>query len=209
MRHRLILLLLALLLPASTTATTSAPVAGVDYVEIADGQPYQPLHGQVEVAEVFAYWCHHCADFAPKLEAWKRTLPKSVRVTYVPAAFDPADPFARAYFAAEASGALAKTHAPLFRAVHLERSLPKNASLDEIAAFVAEQGVDAARFRRALQDPALEAKLRHARDFAIKSGIEGTPTLVINGRYRVQGRTLDDILRIAGQLVARHPAPAR
>jgi thiol:disulfide interchange protein DsbA len=218
MTPRLALLLLALCLPTLSLPTRAsdapAPVAGVDYVEIDGGQPYLPLAGRIEVAEVFGYGCHHCADFAPKLEAWQHTLPKRVRVSYVPVAYHLDDPFARAYFAAEAAGALGKTHAAMFRAIHAEQTLPKNASLDEIVAFYAERGVDVARIRGALQDPALDAKLEHARAFAVASGIEGTPTLIINGRYRVRGRTLDDTLRIASQLIAsqllaRPGAPGR
>jgi len=40
----------------------------------------------------------------------------------------------------------------------------------------------------------------------VRSGVEGTPTLIINGRYRVMGRRLEDILVIADQLIARERA---
>ena len=205
MRQRFALML-ACLLPlaaiAAVPAAPAAPVVGTDYVEIEGGQPYQPLAGKIEVAEVFAYWCHHCADFQPKVDAWKRTLPRDVRFTYVPAVFSRQDPFARAYFAAERAGALGKTHDALFRAIHAEQSLAKNATVDEIAAFYGERGLDAARMREAMLSPALDDKLAHARQFAVRSGVDGTPTLIVNGRYRVQARTLDDALRIAAQLIA-------
>jgi protein dithiol oxidoreductase (disulfide-forming) len=51
-------------------------------------------------------------------------------------------------------------------------------------------------------------QMTQARDFALRSGIEGTPTLIINGRYRVTGRTLDDNLRIASALIAQLSKPA-
>lgn len=201
----LVPLLFALLLPlAACAAGPAAPVEGRDYVEIPGGQPYRPLAGkvQVEVAEVFAYWCHHCADFEPKVAAWKRRLPANVRFQYVPAAFHPDDAFARAYFAAEAAGALAKTHDATFRAVHAEQALPRNATVDEIASFYGTLGLDAAKFRDAMAGFAVGGKMKQARDFAVRSGVEGTPTLIINGRYRVTGRTLDDTLRIADKLIA-------
>lgn len=198
--------LAALLLPLLASAAKPTPVAGVDYVEIEGGQPWKPLAGKIEVAEVFAYWCHHCADFQPKVDAWKRTLPGNVRFSYVPLASDADDAFARAYFAAEAIGALGKTHNATFRAVHAESTLPKNASSDEIAGYYARLGVDMKRYKAATQGFVIAGQLKNAREFALRSGIEGTPTLIVNGRYRVRGRTLDDNLRIASHLVAMERA---
>ena len=200
--------LFAAALPAASQPA-AAPVEGVDYALIADGQPLAPLAGKIEVVEVFGYWCHHCANFAPKLEAWKAKQPKDVRVTYLPLPGSPADPLARAYFAAEAKGALAKTHAATFRAIHDDRTLPRNPTIDELAAFHGTLGLDAAAMRQSMASDATGAKLLPAREFALRSGVEGTPTLVINGKYRVTARTLDDTVRVAGQLVARERAARR
>lgn len=181
-----------------------APVEGSDYAVIADARPWQPLAGRIEVVEVFAYGCHHCRDFQPLVDAWKKKLARDVRFTYVPAAFNLQDSYARAYFAADAMGALGKTHHATFRALHDTRALPAHgASVDEIAAFYAGLGVDGARFKAAMASPATDAKMNAARDFAVRTGIEGTPTLIINGTHRVQGRTLRDILRIADALIAQ------
>lgn len=200
------LLLTLLLLPLAASAQLpAAPVEGVDYVAIPDGQPWQ-ADGRIEVAELFAYTCHHCADFAPKLEAWKRSQPADVRVAYVPAAYDPRDGFGRAYFAAEQLGVLGKVHAELFRAIHQQQSLPMNASDGELAVFARDQGVDMAKFQAAMASAEVAAKMQRAHDFAAASGMEGTPTLVVAGKYRVQAPTHDDALRIAGQLVAMERA---
>ena len=211
MRQRFFRLLapLLLLLPLAAGAAPGAPVAGVDYVEIEGGKPYRAQPGKIEVAEVFAYWCHHCADFAPSLEAWKAKLPNDVRVTYVPLPFDEGDMLARAYFAAERLGVLGTTHAATFRAIHADNVLPKNATADEIAAFYAGLGIEAGKFKAAMQGFQVGSQLSGARRFAIDSGVPGTPTLIIDGRYRVVGRTLDDILRIADQLIASRRAAAR
>ena len=202
MIHRLAILLLALLLPALSYAQQEAPVAGNDYVVIEDGQPYRPLKGKIEVVEVFSYWCIHCAHFQPAVDAWKRKLPSDVRFTYVPAVFQDNDPFARAYFAAERTGALARTHDALFDAVHVQQTLAKNASVDELAGFYAAQGFDAARMKAAMEAPGVDAQLAQAKAFALRSGIPGTPALVVNGKYRVEGRTAEERLRIASALIA-------
>ena len=196
-------LLLLVLLPLAAYAdnAAAAPVEGEDYVLIDGGQPWRPLDGKVEVVEVFGYWCPHCAAFQPALSAWERKLPPQVRFTYVPAVFSSGVDFARAYFAAEAAGALPRTHEAMYRAVHVDGLLAHNATVDELAAYYATQGLDAAKMKAAMLSPATEAKLQAARAFALRSGVEGTPTLVINGRYRVLGHSTEEVLRIAGQLV--------
>jgi protein dithiol oxidoreductase (disulfide-forming) len=199
------LLALLLLLPLSVPAAPeTAPVAGEDYVLIDGGQPYQPLAGKkIEVVEVFGYWCHHCAEFQPRVEAWKQNLPADVRFTYVPAVFSDDDPYARAYFAAADAGALGRTHDEMFRAIHDDRILATNATIDEIAWFYGEHGLVPAKMKSAMTSAATTARLQRAREFALRSGVEGTPSLVINGRYRVRGRTHEDTLRIASQLIAQ------
>ena len=42
----------------------------------------------------------------------------------------------------------------------------------------------------------------------IKSGANSTPTLIVNGKYKVTGNSFEDMLRIASQLVARERAAA-
>ena len=71
----------------ASAAVAPAPVAGTDYVEIANGQPLEPLDGKVEVVEIFGYTCPHCATFAPLMSAWKSIAPADVRITYLPAPF--------------------------------------------------------------------------------------------------------------------------
>lgn len=193
---------------ASAASQGPAPVAGTDYIEIQGGQPYAPLNGQVEVVEVFAYWCGACAQFDPLVSAWKARQPADVRFTYVPAVFAEEDNFPRAFYAAETAGVLERTHSAVFSAVHLQRSLRPNASVDDIAAFYGTLGVDAAQMKSTMQSFAINAKLSRAKQFAIRSGIEATPTLVVNGKYRVRGQSHEDGLRIAEQLIARERTAA-
>ena len=209
MRFRLSFLL-ALLLSAgiATAASTApdAPVEGVDYEVIEGGTPYAPLAGKIEVVEIFGYWCHHCAEFQPKVEVWKSTLPRDVRFTYLPLQYGEDDPFARAFFASQAAGTLARTHDATYVAIHTDGTLPRNPTVDELAAFYADRGVDATRLRALMDSPAVLAKLEPARDFAARSGLEGTPTLVVNGKYRIDHGSHEARLRVASQLIARERA---
>lgn len=200
-----LLFALGCLLPAGAAA--QAPVEGEDYVRIADGQPWQPLDGRIEVAEIFSYACHICDEFRPMLEAWARRQPEDVRVSHVPAAYREQDPFATAFFAAEAIGAHPDTHTATFDAVHRRGILARNATTTEIAAFYDRLGVDPERLRAAMDSPQTRQKLNAAHDFLRRSGAQGTPTVIINGKYRVQGRTLGDVLRIAQALVDAERQP--
>lgn len=206
MKSRFAVLLLLLLMPL--LAGAAEPVAGTDYVEIPDGKPYAPLNGKVEVVEVFGYTCIHCAHFQPSIGAWQKKQPPWVRFTPLPAAFGGYwMPYARAYYAAARLRVLGKTHEQMFKALHETGSLPiQNASDEEIAAFYAGFGADPKAFVASMQSPATQLLLDRSRDFALATGIEGTPTIVVNGKYRVTGRNFDDTLRITDYLVAKERA---
>jgi thiol:disulfide interchange protein DsbA len=202
--------LFALVIALLPVLAWSAPaVEGRDYALIEDGAPYQPLAGKIEVAEVFAYWCDHCARFQPMVEAWQRKLPKDVRLSYVPLPSGRDDAFARGFFAVQDAGALAKAHAPLFAAVHDEQSVPRNPSIDELSAWYGQRGLDATKLRAAMASPSLADRLADAHRFAVRSGVEGTPTLIVNGRYRILGRSLEELLRNADAVIAQLRTPAR
>ncbi|MEA9488865.1 thiol:disulfide interchange protein DsbA/DsbL [Xanthomonas campestris] len=209
---RLSLLLLILLPLAACAADKKAPpVEGEDYVLIDGGQPYAPLAGKVEVAEVFGYTCPHCAHFEPTLEAWTAKQPAYVRVTPVPAAFGGFwDAFARAYFAADTLGVAKRSHRAMFDAIHEKHTVPtQNVAPEELAAFYVAYGVPQQRFIDTLKSAAVEDKVKAAREFATRAKIPGTPALVVNGRYLITARDYSDMLRVADYLIAReHAAPA-
>ena len=201
----------AMVTNAARIAATSPPlVEGVDYVTIPNGQPFDPANGQVEVAEVFGYVCPACNMVQPVMRAWKAQLPDDVRFTYVPAQFGGIwDRYARAYYASEAMGLVPRTHDLLYNAIHLEQTLKGERgedSVQDIAAFFARFGVDPQQFAATMSSFAVDGKLRKGKQFATRSGIDGTPTIVIDGKYRVLGKTREDELRIAQQLVAQQRA---
>ncbi|WP_109170815.1 thiol:disulfide interchange protein DsbA/DsbL, partial [Xanthomonas fragariae] len=146
---RLSLLLLSLVpLVACAVDKKAPPVEGEDYVLIDGGQPYAPLAGKIEVAEVFGYTCPHCAHFEPVLDAWVAKQPSYVRFTPVPAAFGGSwDAFARAYFAADILGVAKRSHRAMFDAIHEKQSVPsQNVAPEELAAFYADYGIAPQRF---------------------------------------------------------------
>lgn len=191
------------------------PVEGTDYVLIPNGQPFEPAAGKIEVAEVFNHVCPACAGFQPLVSAWKAKLPADVNFVYVPAQFGgPFDTYARAFYAAQALGLQDKTHDALYRAIHIDRSLKGEHGQDtpqDIGRFYQAYGADPAQFAETMGSFAVEGKLAKAKQFAQRSGIEGTPTLIVAGKYRVtggEGSSRADQVRIANQLIAQERAAA-
>ena len=192
--------------------TGPAPVAGTDYVELANGQPYAPLNGQVEVVEVFGYTCPHCAQFEPLITAWKRKQPADVRVTPVPAAFGGYwETYARAFFAAEPLGVLEKSHEQMFNAIHVARQLGLDATPEQIGKFYEQYGVDAKTFANTMRSFGVETKLNRAKQFATRSQIEGTPSIVVNGKYlvNVDQRGYEHMFNTVEHLAAQARAGAK
>lgn len=187
-----------------------APIEGTDYVTIEGGQPFEPAEGTIEVVEFFNYICPACNAFDPMLQTWKARQPADVRLVYVPASFRPDfAAYARAYYAAEALGLVQKTHQAAYAAVHDSQTLPgegQPVDEDRIAAFYAGYGTTAGEFLSTMKSFAVNGKLNKANNFAVRSQIGGTPSLVVNGKYLVKGRSWEDMLRITDHLIARERA---
>lgn len=168
--------------PPAMPDPANAPREGVDYTVLPEPQPSFGTGG-IEVAEVFAYTCIHCANLQPTINAWKPTLASDVRFRYVPGAFGgPSDNFARGFFAAETMGLLEKTHDGVFKAFFVERKF-QTGSLEEIADHYASQGADRDAFLSTMNSFAVTAKVNRARQFALRTKVEATPTMIINGKY--------------------------
>lgn len=193
--------------------TSAAPknlVAGEDYVNINGGEPFDTPKGKVEVAEVFNYVCPACAGFDPVFQEWKKTVPAYVHVVYVPADFRPDfKAYARAYYAADALGLVDKTHEAVYAAIHEQHTLPGEGMTldpDKIAAFYAKYGADPAEFKDLMTSFSVDAQVNKAHQFMMQSQVRSTPSLVIDGKYLVKGKTREDMLKNADALIAREHA---
>lgn len=185
MAVRIATLMFALVAPFAASAQ-SLYTEGQHYRLVDPPQPTDVAEGKVEVVEVFSYACVHCAHFEPFISAWKKDIPASAQFRALPAVFSPAwEPFARAYFAAESLNALDKLHEPLFKALHTDRK--PLASIESIADFAATQGIDRAQFLQIATSSSTNLKINRAREQAMRYGLRGTPSLIVNGKYLVEG----------------------
>lgn len=193
LKHLGLLLAGLLLVSAGAKAETAAQpaaaewVAGKNYFVIDPPQP-TASGDKVEVLEVFSYACSHCAHFQPYAEQLKESLPRYASFGYMPAIFNAQwEPFARAYYTAQSLGVLDKTHQALFDALHRDH-VPLR-SIDDLAGFYAQHGVERAKFLAASGSFEVESKLSRARELVRKFGVDGTPSVVVAGKYRVTAQS--------------------
>lgn len=201
---------------AADAAAKSPPlVAGTDYAEIPNGQPFDTTDGRIEVVEIFGYVCPFCASVQPTVRAMKAKFPGDVHMVYVPAAFGAMwDTYAKAYYTAEAMGLVDKTHDAMFRAIHIDKTLKGergNDTPEDIAAFYAGYGADPKQFVSSMASFAIAAKVNRSRQWVVAAFGDdraSTPTFIVNGKYRVKGKSVDDMFRVLNQLVVAERAKA-
>ncbi len=170
--------------PALDASSGPAPKEGVDYQYIDPPQPLNQAPGTVEVAEVFSYTCIHCARLDPLIPAWKASLPEKAKFVYVPTSFGAFEQIARAFYASQALGAQEKVHAAVFKAMAEDHKL-KTGKAEEVIALYKDLGVDAAALEAAMKSFSVNAQIARSQKTLPRWGIEGTPTLVVGGKYRV------------------------
>jgi thiol:disulfide interchange protein DsbA len=165
--------------------------AGVDYAAIEPAQPTS-TGDKIEVVEVFSYACPHCAHFQPYADELKSKLPANAQFVLIPAVFNASwEPFARAFYTAQTLDLVGKTHQALFDALHRDH-LPLT-SLDALANWYAGYGTTAGAFLSTANSFVIDAKMSHGADLVRAYGVEATPTLVVNGKYRVSASSQRNI----------------
>jgi len=179
-------------------AAFSAAELGKDYTLL---EPPQPISGKkIEVLEFFFYGCSHCFHLHSKLIEWEKAMPKDAELIYVPTIFrDSMEPMARTFYALEALGNLRQLHEPLYKAWNVD-----NLQLFDEAAildFVAQHGVDRAKFSAAYNSFSMQSNVTRAKQMTRSYQISGTPTLIVDGKYVISGLQPDDTIRVLKEVI--------
>ena len=158
--------------------------------------------GKVEVAEFFWYGCIHCYNLEPLLETWVPKLPADTQFRRIPAVFNERWAHdAAIFYTFEALGVLDKLHRPLFDAIHKDRLKTDNpAALGE---WLTKNALEPQKFDATRKSFGVQSKLKRAAQLTGGSRIDGTPALMVQGRYTIsseQGKSREGMLATAESL---------
>jgi len=183
MRRRTCLALLAVGLAAALPALSHAaePQAGRDFGELRSPQPVD-AGNKVEVIEFFAYYCPHCHAFEPQLEAWVKKQGDNIVFRRVHVENGAAVlPQERLFYTLEAMGLLDRYHAKVFEAMHVQNLRLR--SDEEVFDWVAQNGIDRAKFVEAYGSFGIRAKLSRVAAKMNAYEVDHWPMVVVDGRW--------------------------
>ncbi len=186
--------------PLMMLAAVLLIVSGVAFAQTDKLVPYQEgLHyflidqapaetgDKVEVAELFSYLCTHCNTFEPYINSWKKRLPEHVVFKRIPVVFGRSswELYARGFVTAELMNIPEEAHMAMMDQLWKEKKIMR--SMDELATFYSQFGVDEKKFLSTAQSFAVDGKMRRDQLLVQSYGIQGTPSLVVSGKYRIAG----------------------
>lgn len=189
---------------AQEAAPSATFKAGEHYIELTTPAPTQNPD-KIEVAELFWYGCGHCFQFEPVLQEWKKTLPEDVSFREVPALFGGVwNTHAQLFYTVESLGKLDETHKAIFNAIHVEKLRLANEA--EMIEFLEPYGISEEQFEKAWSSFGVRSKISEAGRLAKAYRATGVPTLIVNGKYRIEGGMVggfDGMLEVADYLIAQ------
>ena len=181
--------------------------AGKQYVELSSPVPVA-VPGKIEVVELFWYGCPHCYQFEPTLNPWAEKLPEDVNFVRIPAMFGGLwNVHGQLFITLESMKVEHQVHKAVFDAIHKEGK--KLATPEEMAEFLAGQGVDKDAFLKAYNSFAVKGQMEKAKKLAMAYQITGVPTLVVNGKYRFDISSSggpEQTLKVAEHLIEKERA---
>lgn len=210
--------------PAATPFVDNGKwVEGKQYQRIEPAQPKVSNTSKIEVVEVFSYGCPACNQYHATANKLARELPADAQMAYLPASFVPQENWPmlqRAYYTAQALGVAAKGNDAMYDAVWKTRKLTamkdsgglksKEAlpTIEDAANVYAKFGSDPKEFVAVANSFAINTKVRRADELVKAYGVEGTPTIVVNGKYRVSPTQVgeDQSIELTKWLVAKEAA---
>jgi thiol:disulfide interchange protein DsbA len=199
---------LALLAPAGRVAAQEIRARqNIEYRVLASPQPAE-TGANIEVIDFFWYGCPFCNELQPALFDWIKKKPADVAVRHVPAILrDNWAPHARIYYALELLGEVERLHLAVYHSYHVEQLYMSKP--DVMEQWAVKNGIDRRRWMDAYYSPEVDAKISRAFQATKRYDIQGTPSLVVDGRYLTSSSmtpsvsgvvpVLDDLVKLARQ----------
>ncbi|HEX2791831.1 MAG TPA: thiol:disulfide interchange protein DsbA/DsbL [Steroidobacteraceae bacterium] len=218
------LLGLLMLVAAVPAGAATAWVQGSNYFLLQPAQPTSVAPGKVEVTEVFSYACPACNSFYPVVDRLRSALPANAELDFVAASFRTDEDwpmFQRAFYAAQVLDIDKRTHEAMFDAVwktgelavfdpRTQRIKVPPPGIEDAARFYARvAGVKPETFVATANSFGVDVKMHQAEQFIRAAQVDQTPTIIVNGKYRVTLGAAggnDQLIELVKYLVAQESA---
>lgn len=197
---RMFVALLGLVLSASVaTVNADAYTEGKDYVVL--GEQVRPANAnKIEVAEVFSFLCPHCYHFEPLLQAWAKKQPADVVLVQTHASFNHNWPiYQRGYYTIVSLGVKDKVQEAVFNSIFVAKQ--ELLTAEAWADFLASYGVDKQKTISTYNSFGVNSQIKQAETRVRDLKISSTPTLIVDGRFKVAVSNHEDMLKVAQFLV--------
>ena len=157
-------------------------VAGKNYLVL--DKPVETETGdQIEVRELFWYFCPHCFSVHPKLEEWSKTIDSSAQLVLQPAVFPGWEFGSTFYYVLEELGELERLHSSLYNAIHVQKLNLK--TQQDFVTWLSLNGVDEDKANKVFKSFPVKVAVNKAKANTYKYRITGVPVFIVNGKYTV------------------------
>ena len=186
--------------PASAQEVRRARV-NYEY-RLIEPQPVETA-GKIEVIDFFWYGCPYCDELQPALEDWIRHKPADVVLRRIPAILkDTWAPHARVYYTLEALGEVGRLHQQVYYAYHVDELYMSKPEV--MADWAVKNGIDRQKWLDAYSSPEVDRKVLRARELTRLYNVQGTPSLVVDGRYLTSSsmvETVSGVIPVVNDLI--------
>lgn len=181
--------------------------AGIHYEVLPAQKAIGGRNGRVRVLEFFSYPCGSCYTLEPALSTWQRSRAQLIELVRVPVVYLPqVRAYARLHYTLQALGR-SDLNPEIYDSLYRKGRALQAASEAETFAlqlgFAREHGIEERQFTAAYESRSVADALRNADLLTRFYLVEGTPTLVIAGRYKSmagQAGGYEELIALADEL---------
>ncbi len=192
--QRFFMVLLMPLLTLSISACAEKYSEGEQYTKV-----NETVSKKAEVREYFSFYCPHCLRFEPFMEEVKKNLPDGVKfernhVDFLRAASPKVQAMlTKSVVVAEQLGMESKLIGAVFNYIQVQRAVVT--SERDIRNIFVLNGADGDKFDKLMKSFSVNSKaksMKKNQDIMAKKGaLTGVPTMIVNGKYRINTNALD------------------
>lgn len=192
--QQLFMVLLMPLFALSMTACAEKYTEGKQYTKV-----NETVTTKAEVREYFSFYCPHCLRFEPFMEQVKKGLPEGVKfernhVDFLRAASPKVQAMlTKSVVVAEQLGMGDKLVTAIFNYIQVQKAVVT--SEKDIRNIFVLNGADGKKFDKLMKSFSVNSKAKFMKksqdNMAKKGALKGVPTMIVNGKYRINTQELD------------------